>query len=191
MARHNKHLTPADYKRKGMTPPMEKAIVFAAMQAHAFGKEYGLIEPYLYRRCGLRVKSHGDLPPSDNQQGRQDNHLCPPIMLIDPVDMVGNTLHAGIQIFPHVMWYTVYNKCINVATTQADVKALDVIELPVREINVLFGKGKDPTKADLIALNGQKVHKLMEGLGVVLDAVLSPSDHGVQKPTRYWKRKTA
>jgi hypothetical protein len=71
------------------------------------------------------------------------------------------------------------------------LKALDVIELPVRDINVQFGKGKNPTKADLIALNGPKDNKLMEGRGVVLDAVLSPSDHGVQKPTRYWKRKTA
>jgi hypothetical protein len=66
MARQNKYLTPADYQRKGMTPPMEKTNVFAAMLAHAFGEEYGLIEPYLCTGCGLRVKSHGDLPPSDN-----------------------------------------------------------------------------------------------------------------------------
>jgi hypothetical protein len=44
MARHIKHLTQADYQRKGMTPPMEKTAIFAAMLAHAFGEEYGLIE---------------------------------------------------------------------------------------------------------------------------------------------------
>jgi hypothetical protein len=42
MARKNKHLTLADYQRKGMTPPMEKTTIFAAMiMAHAFGEEYG------------------------------------------------------------------------------------------------------------------------------------------------------
>jgi hypothetical protein len=71
MARQNKHLAPTDYQRKVMTPPMQKISVFAAMLAHAFGEEYRLIEPYLCPGCGLRVKSHGDLPPSDNQQGRQ------------------------------------------------------------------------------------------------------------------------
>jgi hypothetical protein len=38
MARQNKHLTPADYTRKGMTTPMEKTPIFAAMLAHAFGE---------------------------------------------------------------------------------------------------------------------------------------------------------
>jgi hypothetical protein len=42
MAGHDKHLTPADYQRKGMTPPMEKTYVFATMLAYAFGHEYGL-----------------------------------------------------------------------------------------------------------------------------------------------------
>jgi hypothetical protein len=41
-ARHNKHLTPAEYQRRGMTPPMEKTSLFAAILAHAFGEEYGL-----------------------------------------------------------------------------------------------------------------------------------------------------
>jgi hypothetical protein len=38
MARHNKHLTPADYQRKGMTPSMEKIAISAAVLAHAFGE---------------------------------------------------------------------------------------------------------------------------------------------------------
>jgi hypothetical protein len=42
MARLNKHLTPHDYQRKGMTPPMEKTNVFASMLVHAFGEEYGM-----------------------------------------------------------------------------------------------------------------------------------------------------
>jgi hypothetical protein len=65
---------------------MDKTYVFDAMLAHAFGEEYGLIKPCLCPGCSLRVKSHGDLPPSDNHQGRQDykfnysghRHLCPP-----------------------------------------------------------------------------------------------------------------
>jgi hypothetical protein len=86
MARNNKHLTPADYQRKGMTPPMEKTFVFAAMLAHAFGEEYGLTEPYMCHGCGLLVQCHGNLSPSDNQPGRQDyqfshfgqRHFVPP-----------------------------------------------------------------------------------------------------------------
>jgi hypothetical protein len=38
MARHDKHLTPTDYLRKGMTPPMKKTTNVAAMLAHAFGE---------------------------------------------------------------------------------------------------------------------------------------------------------
>jgi hypothetical protein len=69
MARHSKHLTPTDYQRKGMTPPMEKTYFFAAMIAHAFGEEYGLTEPYMCHGCGLVVQCHGDLPPPGNQLG--------------------------------------------------------------------------------------------------------------------------
>jgi hypothetical protein len=34
MAGQNKHLTPSDYQRKGITPPMEKTSVFAAIRWH-------------------------------------------------------------------------------------------------------------------------------------------------------------
>jgi hypothetical protein len=72
MARHEKHLTPFDYPRKGMTPPMYKISDFAAMLTHALGEEYGLAKPCLCPRCGLRVKLHGDMPPFDGKHGRQD-----------------------------------------------------------------------------------------------------------------------
>jgi hypothetical protein len=38
-------------------------------------------------------------------------------------------------------------------------------------------KGKNPTKAHLPTINGPKVSKVVEGRGVVMDAVMSPSDH--------------
>jgi hypothetical protein len=50
--------------------------------------------------------------------------------MIDPVDMIGDVLHAGIYIFPHVLWHTVYKRCSNVATTQAAVTTLEIIGLP-------------------------------------------------------------
>jgi hypothetical protein len=70
------------------------------------------------------------------------------MMMIDPVDMFGDTLHAGIQIYPHVLWHTVYKRCNNVATAQAGVKALDVIGLPGREIKVQsrLAKARTPPK---------------------------------------------
>jgi hypothetical protein len=109
------------------------------------------------------------------------------MMMIDPVDMIGDTLHAGIQTCPHVLWHTVCKRCNNVATTLADVKALDVIGLPGKEVKVQTGKGKNPTKADLLALSGLEVKKMVEGRSVVLDAVLSPFDHGVAKAYKVWE----
>jgi hypothetical protein len=109
------------------------------------------------------------------------------MMKTDPVDMIGDTLHAGIQICPHVLWHTVYKRCNNVATAQAVVKALDVIGLPEREVKVHTSKGKNPTKADLQALNGPEVSKVVESRGVVLDAVLSPSDFGGAKAYNVWE----
>jgi threonine aldolase len=47
VARHNKHLARAKHLRKGMTPPMEKTSVLAAMLAHAFGDECWLTKPYM------------------------------------------------------------------------------------------------------------------------------------------------
>jgi hypothetical protein len=108
-------------------------------------------------------------------------------MMIDPVDMIGDTLHARIQIFPNVMWHTVCKRCNNVATSQAVMKALDVIGLPGREIKVQTSKGKSPTKANLPVLNGPKVNKVVEGRGVVLDAVVSPSDLGVAIAYKVWE----
>jgi hypothetical protein len=53
--------------------------------------------------------------------------------------------------------------------------------LPGWEIKVQSCKGKNPTKADLPAMKGPEVRKVIKGRGVVLDAVLSPSDHGAAK----------
>jgi hypothetical protein len=101
--------------------------------------------------------------------------------------MIGDTLHAGIQICQHVLWHTVYKRCNNVATSQAAVKALDVIGLPGREIKVQTGKGMNPTKADLPTMNRPEVRKVVEGRSVVLDAVLSPSDPGASKAYKVWE----
>jgi hypothetical protein len=59
--------------------------------------------------------------------------------------------------------------------------------LPGREIKVLTGKGKNPTKADIPAVNVPEASKVMEGRGVVLDAVLSPSDHVTAKAYKVWE----
>jgi hypothetical protein len=109
-------------------------------------------------------------------------------MMIYPIDMIGDTtLHAGIQICPHVLWHTVYKRCNSAATDQAAVRALEVIRLPGREIKVQTGKGKSPTKADLPSLNGPEVRKVVEGRGVVLDAVVSPSNPSVAKAYKVWE----
>jgi hypothetical protein len=85
------------------------------------------------------------------------------------------------------LWHAVFKRYNNVAAAQAVVKALDVIRLLVREIKVQIRKGKNPTTTDLPTLNGPKVSKVVEGRGVVLDAVLSPSDHGVAKTYKVWE----
>jgi hypothetical protein len=109
------------------------------------------------------------------------------MMMIDPVDMTGDTLHAGIQTCPHVLWHTVYKRCNSAAIAQAAVRALEVIGLPGREIKVHTGKGKNPTKADLPALIEPEVNKVVEGHGVVLDAVLPPSDPNAAKAYKVWE----
>jgi hypothetical protein len=58
------------------------------------------------------------------------------MMVVDHVDMIGDALHAGIQIFPHVLWHTVYKRCNSASTTQAAVRVLELIALPGREIKV-------------------------------------------------------
>jgi hypothetical protein len=112
------------------------------------------------------------------------------MMMIDPVDisyMIGDTLHAGIHICPHVLWHIVNNACNGAATTQVAFRALAVIGLPWREIKVQTGKGKNPTKADLPALSGPELSKVVEGRGAVLNAVLSPSDLGAAKAYKVWE----
>jgi hypothetical protein len=109
------------------------------------------------------------------------------MMMVDPVDMIGDTLHAGIHIFPHVLCHTVYKRCNSAATTQAAVRALERIGFPGREVKVQIGKGKNPTKADLPSLNGYEVRKVVEGRGAELDAVLSPSDPCAAKAYKVWE----
>jgi hypothetical protein len=109
------------------------------------------------------------------------------MIMIDPVDMIGDTLHATIQICSHVLWHNVYKRCNNAATTRPGMRASKVIGLPGREIKVQPSKGKNSTKADLPALNGREVRKVVEGRGVVLDAVLSPSDPCVSRAYKAWE----
>jgi hypothetical protein len=104
------------------------------------------------------------------------------MMMVNPVGMIGD-----IQICPHVLWHTVYERCNSAAIAQAAVRALELIGLPGREVKVQSGKGKNPNKADLPSLNGLEVIKVVEGRGDVLDAVLSPSDHGAAKAYKVWE----
>eukprot|EP00873_Tetraselmis_striata_P036759 jgi/Tetstr1/457023/TSEL_043687.t1 len=106
MSKHHMHLMQSDYERKGMSMPIIKSAQYAAMLAHAMGDEYGLTEPYPCPGCGETVHFHGDLPPTDTPAARQgyqhahfgQRHMCPPgFIMIEPEDMIGDTMHAGIQ----------------------------------------------------------------------------------------------
>jgi hypothetical protein len=109
------------------------------------------------------------------------------MMMIDPVGMIGDALHAGIQTCQHVLWHAVYKRRNNMVTAQAVVKTLNVNGLPGREIKVQNRKGKNPTKADLPALHGHEVSKVVEGRGVMLDAGLSPSHLSAAKACKVWE----
>jgi hypothetical protein len=109
------------------------------------------------------------------------------MMMVDPADMIGDTLHAGIQNCPHVLWHTVYERFNSAATAQVAVRALELIGLPGWEIKVQSCKDKNPTKADLPSLNEFEVRKVVEGRGAFLDAVLSPSDPCAAKASKVWK----
>jgi hypothetical protein len=100
--------------------------------------------------------------------------------------MIGDTLQAGIQIFPHVLWLTVYKRCNRAATAQAAMRALELIGLPGREVKVQSGKGKNPTKANLPSLNGHEVRQVVQWRGALQDAVLSHSDPCAAKPYSVW-----
>eukprot|EP00873_Tetraselmis_striata_P010756 jgi/Tetstr1/431020/TSEL_002038.t1 len=185
MPKHYTHLTQSDYERKGMSMPMIKSAQSAAMLAHAMGQEYGLTEPYPCPGCGETVHFHGDLPPADTPAARQNyqhahfgqRHMCPPgFMMIEPEDMIGDTMHAGIQICPHVVWHTVHKRCKTKEEAEAIMDAMQLIGLPGREVKVKTGKGKAITKADLPALSGPEVKKMVDGHEVVLDAIISRSD---------------
>jgi hypothetical protein len=109
------------------------------------------------------------------------------MMMLDPVDMIGETLHAGIQICPRVLRHTVYMRCDSAATAQATVRALyELIGLLGREVKVQSGKGMNPTKTDLPSLNGLEVRKVVEGRGALMDAVLSPSEPCIAKAYKVW-----
>eukprot|EP00873_Tetraselmis_striata_P039122 jgi/Tetstr1/459386/TSEL_004765.t1 len=75
-------------------------------------------------------------------------------MCIEPEDMIGDTMHACIQICPHVAWHTGQNRCKDNQTMR--------IMLPSREVKVQSRKSKAITKADLPALRGHEVQKMME-----------------------------
>jgi hypothetical protein len=107
--------------------------------------------------------------------------------MVDPVDMIEYTVHAGIHICPHVLWHTAYQRCNSPATAQAAVRVLELIGLPGREIKVHSGKGKNPSKADLPSLNGPGVRKVVERRGALLDAVSSPSDPCAANAYKVWE----
>eukprot|EP00873_Tetraselmis_striata_P024222 jgi/Tetstr1/444486/TSEL_032367.t1 len=84
------------------------------------------------------IQRHGDFPPSDSKEDMQDykwahfgqRHKCPPgFMCIEQEDMIGDTMHAGIQICPHVVWDTVHKRCKDKQTAQAAMDAMELIRL--------------------------------------------------------------
>eukprot|EP00873_Tetraselmis_striata_P028772 jgi/Tetstr1/449036/TSEL_036252.t1 len=126
------------------------------------GKEYGLEEPYLCHGCGLTIQRHEDFTtPSDSREDMQDYHWahfgqchkCPPgFMCIEPEDIIRDTMHAGIQICPHVVWHTVHKRCKDKYTARVAMDAMELIGLPGGEVKVQSGKGKAIIKRDLPAL---------------------------------------
>eukprot|EP00873_Tetraselmis_striata_P020244 jgi/Tetstr1/440508/TSEL_028831.t1 len=82
-----------DYARKGMTKPITKSKGYAAMMPHVMGKDKEDRQDYQWAHFGQRHK----YPPG--------------FMCIEPKDMIGDTMHDGIQICPHVVWHTVHKRC--------------------------------------------------------------------------------
>eukprot|EP00873_Tetraselmis_striata_P016320 jgi/Tetstr1/436584/TSEL_025381.t1 len=97
-------------------------------------------------------------------------------MLVEPDDMIGDTMHAGVQICPHVVWHAIKKRCKNMKAAQATMDAMARIGLSRREVKAQSGKGKAITMADLPALSGPKVKRMIEGYDVMMDAVISSSD---------------
>eukprot|EP00873_Tetraselmis_striata_P000861 jgi/Tetstr1/421125/TSEL_012168.t1 len=98
-------------------------------------------------------------------------------MCIEAEDMIGDTMHACIQICPHVAWHTVHKRCKDTQTVHAAMDPMELIGLPSREEKVQSRKGKAITKADLPALSGPEVQKMLEGRRqLMLDAVI-PASH--------------
>eukprot|EP00873_Tetraselmis_striata_P036762 jgi/Tetstr1/457026/TSEL_043690.t1 len=63
-----------------------------------------------------------------------------------------------------------HKRCKDKQTTQAITDAMELIGLPGKEVKVHSGKGKAITKADLPALSGPEVKKMLEELtGVVFE----------------------
>eukprot|EP00873_Tetraselmis_striata_P036758 jgi/Tetstr1/457022/TSEL_043686.t1 len=68
---------------------------------------------------------------------------------------------------------------------------MQLIGLPGREVKVKTGKGKAITKADLPALSGPEMKKMVDGHEVVLDAIISRSDPIRPKLKKVWDRYIA
>eukprot|EP00873_Tetraselmis_striata_P034607 jgi/Tetstr1/454871/TSEL_041735.t1 len=85
-------------------------------------------------------------------------------MCIEPEDMMtGDTMHACIQICPHVAWHTVHKRCKDTETVHGAMDAMELIGLPSIEVKVQSRKGRAITKADILALSGHEVQKMLEG----------------------------
>eukprot|EP00873_Tetraselmis_striata_P042375 jgi/Tetstr1/462639/TSEL_007623.t1 len=67
--------------------------------------------------------------------------------------------------------------------------AMELIGLPSREVKVQSWKTKAITKADLPALSGREVQKMMEGRRqLVLDAAIPASHAGIVKILAVWEK---
>eukprot|EP00873_Tetraselmis_striata_P020570 jgi/Tetstr1/440834/TSEL_000250.t1 len=110
-------------------------------------------------------------------------------MCIEPEDMIGETMHACIQICPHVAWHTVHKRCHDTQTMHAALDAMQLIGLPSTEVKVQSRKGKAITKADLPTLSGPEVQKLLEGRRqLMLDVVISASRADIVKILAAWEK---
>lgn len=85
-----------------------------------------------------------------------------------------------------MVWHTINKRCKNKEAAHGAMDAIALMGLPGTELRAHSGKGKAITKADLPALSGPEVKRMVEGHEVVMDAVIPSSDPIRIKLKKVW-----
>ena len=120
----NLMLTTADFARKKIPHPRPMTTIRRNKLAHAFGKEYGLEEPYPCEGCGKLVAEHLDHPPENAKEEKDyphhhfgQLHGRLPLQHVDHKDVVCCSMHGAHNIRAQ-SWYASVGRNL---TTQAKV----------------------------------------------------------------------